>query len=243
MSKYTTEVRFVCETYAGFDTSQGYGKVIEIINDSWEKVFDFDFPIFDESYRSVLCKKILMHYYTREIGLETVGLWKLKLMAKLNDIMPYYNQLYKSALIEFNPMYDVDYTKEHEGQDTGNGNDSENRQNNYTETDNGTEGATRYDLYSETPQGALTGVNSETYLTDARKITDNSSHNRTKGGNGSSSKTGTNAYSSTNEYTEHVFGTMPGMTYSKRLQEFRETFLNIDLEVIKQLADLFMLVY
>ena len=56
MSEYTTEVRFICETLAGYDMSQGYGKVSEILDNSWYKVFDFNFPIFDEAYRSVLCK-------------------------------------------------------------------------------------------------------------------------------------------------------------------------------------------
>ena len=123
MSKYTTEVRFICETLAGFDMSQGYGKVSDILDNSWNKVFDFDFPIFDETYRSVLCKKILMHYYTREIGLETVGLWKLKLETKMNEIMPYYNKLYQTETYNFNPLYDTDYSKTHEGEDAGNSTD------------------------------------------------------------------------------------------------------------------------
>lgn len=113
MSKYTTEVRFICETAAGYDSSQGYMSVNQILNVAAPKVFDFDFPIFDEAYRSVLEKKILKHFYTREIGLETVGLWKLKLDTKLNEIMPLYNQYYKSELIEFNPMYDVEMTKDY----------------------------------------------------------------------------------------------------------------------------------
>ena len=65
MSKYTTEVRFICETYAGLSDSVGLTKVNDVLAQSWNKVFDFDFPIFDETYRSVLCQKILRHYYTR----------------------------------------------------------------------------------------------------------------------------------------------------------------------------------
>ena len=49
MSKYTTELRFICETLAGYDTSQGYDKVGDIIDDCWDKIFDFNFPIFDGS--------------------------------------------------------------------------------------------------------------------------------------------------------------------------------------------------
>ena len=76
MSKYTTQVRFICESYAGFDESVGYSKADEVISKAIPMVFDFEFPIFDEAYRNVLCRKILRHYYTREIGAETVGLWK-----------------------------------------------------------------------------------------------------------------------------------------------------------------------
>lgn len=120
MSKYTTEVRFICETAAGLSENAGYNSVNDIITQAIPKVFNFDFPIFDETYRNVLLKKILKHYYTREIGLETVGLWKLKMDTRLNEIMPYYNQLYKSELLEFNPLYDVDYTRTHEGKGTNN---------------------------------------------------------------------------------------------------------------------------
>ena len=57
------------------------------------------FPIFDENYRSVLETKILRHYYTREIGFETVGLWKHYLKTKLNEIMPKYNKLYEASIV------------------------------------------------------------------------------------------------------------------------------------------------
>ena len=118
MSKYTTEVRFICETAAGYTESVDYDLVEETIQKAIPKVFNFDFPIFDESYRNVLCTKILKHYYTREICEETVGLWKLRLNTRLNEIMPYYNQLYKSELLEFNPFYDVDITTKNDGNRT-----------------------------------------------------------------------------------------------------------------------------
>lgn len=118
MSKYTTEVRFICETSAGLNESEGSDNVDSILDKCWNKVFNFDFPIFDENYREVLCRKILKHYYTREIAHETVGRWKLAMNAKLNEIMPYYNQLYKSELLEFNPFYDVDLTRSREGSGT-----------------------------------------------------------------------------------------------------------------------------
>ena len=85
MSKYTTEVRFICENLAGLTESKGCNDVDDILDDSWDKIFG-NFPIFDEEYREGLCKKILKHFYTREIGYETVGLWKLKLNTKMQEL-------------------------------------------------------------------------------------------------------------------------------------------------------------
>lgn len=107
LSKYTTELRYICEMEAGLDKSYGYKKIDDIIQAAIPKVFDFDFPMYDESYRNVLCTKILRHFYTREIGEETYGLWKLRLETKLNEIMPYYNRLYEAGLKDFNPLWDT----------------------------------------------------------------------------------------------------------------------------------------
>jgi hypothetical protein len=121
MSIYTTEVRYICETMAGYDVSQGFSKIDEILDKAVPKVFDFEWPIFDEEYRVPLEKKILRYFYTREIGCETYGLWKLMLQNKLCEIMPYYNQLYKSELLMagVNPLTDVDYTKSGNRTDEG----------------------------------------------------------------------------------------------------------------------------
>lgn len=111
MSKYTTELRFICETYAGCDESQPQTSVNQIIATAAPLIFE-DFPLFDPDYRLALECKILKHYYTQEIGFETVGLWKLKLNTKLQEIMPYYNDLYYSASLKYNPLHNIDLTKD-----------------------------------------------------------------------------------------------------------------------------------
>ena len=360
VSKYTTEVRYICEVAAGLDESKGFSDVDEIIEAAIPSVFSFDFPIFDENYREVICTKILRHYYTREIGLETVGLWKLKMQTKLNEIMPFYNQLYESQLLKFNPLYDVDLNTTHVGNKDGETTKQESRSDNLTNTltraENGTvvntgetvegenktgtntsegtstdvnngnitrtgnasesgntngtkanannyqetENDTNYNLFSETPQGALTGVDEEEYLTDARKITDaktktgkndtsdvsnenysktrnnsdtennsttgvsesnlstsfdekndrttinrddsTSNKNTTENGSrtGTGSVTGNERFNNTEQYIVHVVGKQAGVSYSKLLKEFRDTFLNIDMDVINSLSDLFL---
>lgn len=108
MSKYTTEVRYICEVNSGLVQSAGFDSVSKILENSVDKVMDFDYPIFDENYRRPLNIKILRHFYTREIGAETVGEWKLRMQQTLEEIMPYYNQLYLSEVENVNPMYNVD---------------------------------------------------------------------------------------------------------------------------------------
>ena len=120
MSKYTTQVRYICETSAGLSESKGYNDIENIIATAAPIIFGDNnsvnpathkFPIYDETHRLELETKILRHYYTREICEETVGLWKLRLIDKLNLIMPYYNKLYESAEFEFDPLRDVDTTR------------------------------------------------------------------------------------------------------------------------------------
>lgn len=307
MSKYTTEVRYICEVNAGLTESTGGNDVEQVIANSRAKIFDFNYPIYDESYRSILETKILKHFYTREIGLETVGLWKLKLNTKMNEIMPYYNQLYKSALLEFNPLWTDDYQTLHNRKidginennqfSTSSENSSEHNLGTITNdetainstkdnetlnqsknTDNISSGETiadntSRDRYSDTPQGALTDLEADKYLTNARKITeDNSSKedrvdlneerlqgnnektsdssnvkssnnniDTTKSNDGTTdnSSMGVNTFNNVEDYLEYVQGRR-GKDASELILKYRKTFLNIDMQVIDDLEELFL---
>lgn len=264
MSKYTTEVRFICEEAAGLTKSVGYNDIDSVLDKARDKVFDFSFPIFDEAYRVTLENKILKHYYTREIGAETVGLWKHWLNVKLNEIMPYYNKLYLSELIKFNPMYDVDLTTDYQKVDNGNndktGSFSESgtglTTDNFssTSTTNDANKNDHWDYYSDTPQGGINGLADNTYLTNARHITDDgtgSTSTTTNSGNSTNnSSTSKSGNSNSNEtirnvedYLHHVVGKTGGISYSKLLKEYRDTFLNIDMKIINDLKGLFMNVW
>lgn len=231
MSKYTTELRFICEQLAGCAESQGYDKVAEIIEKARKKIFDFDYPLFDNAYKPVIETKILRHFYTREIGAETYGRWKLFLEDRLNIIMPYYNQLYKSELLEFNPLYDVDITTTRHGVI-----DNETSHDNVV-TDEGSTTAenTEWNKFSDTPQGTVADLDNSTYLTDARNITDDGSTTNEN----TTQDSGTGTSNTVEDYLERVKGKRSGFTYSKVLLDYRDTFLNIDAMVIKELNDLF----
>lgn len=232
MSEYTTQVRFICEEAIGLTESVGYDKVELVIKSAIPKIFDFDFPIFDEAYRNVLCSKILRHYYTREIGAETVGLWKLWLNTKLNEIMPYYNQLYESTLLKFNPLQDTDYKRTYKKT----GDDTRNTSGKSETSDEGTGNSVSREMFSDTPQGALDNVENETYLTNATKSTNEG----TSKSNGKRNYDEENRINSTEQYTESIVGKSAGGSYAKMLEEFRKTLLNIDVQIIDDLGDLFM---
>ena len=239
MSKYTTELRFICESKAGLSDSVGFNQIDDVISNSWNKIFD-NFPIFDESYRSVLCSKILKHYYTREISAETVGLWQLWLNTRMFEIMPYYNKLYESALIEFDPFKDTNYTRNHGGTFTGdtvrNGRSEIDVDNSVTS--NGTSNSKN--LFSDTPQGAITNIENESYLTNATLIKDTDTNTTNTDGNSTTQNTETTGITNTDNWIETIVGKQSTVSYSKLLQEFRDTFLNIDVMIINDLSDLFM---
>lgn len=249
MSKYTTEVRFICENSAGLSKSEGADNVDSILDKCWNKVFNFDFPIFDEKYRQVLCRKILKHYYTREIAHETVGRWKLALNAKLNEIMPYYNQLYKSELLEFNPFYDVDLTRNRQGSGTSKKTSDNKETNNDTSknigSSSGTSNTDTLNRFSDTPQNSMDtqGITDSVPLTTVTKVnennttTNNSTDTTTRTGNRTGS--GTENINNTDKYIETVKGKQGTENYSSLLKKFRETFLNIDMRIIEDCSDCF----
>lgn len=313
MSKYTTEVRYICESYAGLEDSVGYDSIDEVIEKSYLKIFANDkIPMFkgeEEAHRALLLKKILLHYYSREIGYETVGLWKLKLNQKMIEIMPYYNQLYESELLKFDPLQNVDVTHTHEGEynddeKVDNLRNTENHEATHTEqVSDATENVTlrhsrtttqgndvrtndivsngeSWTLFSDTPQGGINGianassgsVSDNSYLTNATHVittpdeqsvtqshgniveTYNADGDKadttvvhaevdtqgTKNTNGKITDDNAKNTQGTDAYENKDIGKIGTETYSEMLQKYRDTFLNIDLMVIRELEPLFM---
>lgn len=248
LSTYTTELRYICESLAGLDESVGYSDTDDVITAAAPLIFDFTYPIFEDDYKLGLEKKIIEHYYTREIGEETVGLWKMRLRAKMREIMPYYNQLYISALQTFDPFNDTDITTTHTLERAENGtvetSGANSGKSSGSSTTAGKSSTTQEQDYSDTPQGDATGVLDKKYLTSVtveNASGENSATQTTSGEtSGTTSSEETRKASSTDEYIEKIAGKRGGASYSALLQEFRETFLNIDMEVVGELSDLFM---
>lgn len=224
MSKYTTELRYICEWLAGEKNSVDFSHVDDIIELARPKLFSFQYPLYDATHKQTLETNIIRHFYTREIGMEVYGLWKLRLQAKMNEIMPLYNQYYESCDLEFNPLHNVEMTDSKTEDTTSNLTGSDNRTVDTNSED--------WNLYSATPQGMLEGVNSEEYLTTATKNT---------------SETGeTNNLTRTQDTVgklTSVFkqtGKNSADSFSEMVEKWRQSFINVDMMIIAELEPLFM---
>ena len=249
MSVYTTELRHLIKS--GFDIGLK------------------TYPIFDENYREKLNSKIIGHYYFREIGFETAELFKRYLNQTMIEIMPYYNQLYESELIKFNPLHNVDKWEtantdfDSKTDYTGNTNSATKYDGKTTTSDESTTEASQTvtaenkEVRSDTPQGLLSigNIQNEIYASDAT-FTNGQSNTTGTSVTNSNGKTvvddtttaNTDATSNTivdnsTNFNKHVSGKEAGETYSEMLKKYRETFLNIDMMIINDLSSCFMNVY
>ena len=202
MAKYTTQIKTIVEA--------GY------------KIFDFDYPIFDENYRPILEKNIINYYYFREIGLETVGQFKHFLKTRMQIIMPFYNQLYESTglITKDDYMFNLNSTETHTRTSKGTSKGS------VDSTSNGNS----EEIFSDTPQSLLAG---EDYATTKTKTDGTSIDSSTSEGEADSFE----------EYTTKMLGG-GGLRYNADiLMEWRKSFINVDQKIIAELSDLFMNIY
>lgn len=182
------------------------------------------YPIFDEGYRIGLNKKILDHYWMQEIAFETSDLFLFSLRRKMNEIMPFYNDLYRSQRFEFDPMSTIDFSVVN---DSHNVNDSE--FNNTSESTNESESTSR-SVTSDFPQNSLSGNGD--YATSGADSSGITTAGGTAGEKGEQRGTGVG-----HSETRHKGRTMPG---SELLASYRASLLNVDMMVIDELSILFM---
>lgn len=217
MSNYTTELRWWCEQVTGM-AGEPPGKVIP---KAAPLLFDFSYPFWSNNLndKAAFQIKIIRHFYTREIGLETMGLFKLKLEDKMNEIMPYFNKLYSANSKAFN-FLNTDEANEKETADTAT---SASFNTNTDRNDNAT------NKYSDTPQGSISGLEDGTYMTNA-SIDEASSNAKTTGENNGKEK----------RQTERTYTGRRGASAGKLLSEYYEAQKNIDRMLFKELNVLFM---
>lgn len=184
-------------------------------------------PIFDESYKDILTGKIIDRFWNREIGFESLDVFQMKMRVKLNEIMPFYNQLYKSTEIPYEALSTINLKTESESRNTGTENSAGNSTS--TQTTNGESRA----VQSTTPQTMLSG--DEDYASSAADTRSLSA--------GESGSENTAEATSTGEATGDTLVTGYQGTPADLIMRFRDSLLNVDLMVLRDLEELFMQVF
>ena len=202
MSKYTTNIKNLIDNNFDFGLTS--------------------YPIWNETYREILNQKILNHYYEDEIGFETANLFKFYLNNKLNEIMPYYNNLYNAQEKTIQDILgNVDLYEVSKRQNENNVNTTSNSNNDSKS------------LFQDTPQGKINFAKLEdqqwatNYTNNTNEINDNSNSH------GENSE----------DYNRHIYGNNGKKYNIELLKDIHNNILNIDMMIINDLQDLFMGLY
>ena len=225
MAKYTIELREVIENLYNREEVESWFKNYCLNNylrqNEIETILNANIWSKDR-----LATKIVDHYYMREIGYETIGLFKHYAKVYMQEIMERYLPLIYSNSINYDPLVNVDYTESFTRNITGSG-ESESTSNN---------SASGLSVNSDTPQGQITKENilagnyaSNTGASETEsEISDSSSNSNT-----------------TDEtYTKQVKGNSGvSATAQKMIEQYRQNIIAIDEQIIKELDKLFMGIY
>ena len=209
MADFTIELRDVCARYS--DAELGLDA----------------YPIFDEAYRPRLNKLIKDHYWFRETAYETAAMFAHQLRHRLEMIMPYYNQLYESTRIKFDPLSTMDVSSVSDGthsskSETEGSGTTKNRASGLSNSDSRD---MRYPDTAINQQGdyAVSGTKSDARTEGASETSNNS----TSKANGDE----------TSHATSHSTGR--SQSAASLLVEYRASLINVDKMLLAELDDLF----
>lgn len=165
-----------------------------------------------------LARKIVDHYYMREIGQETIGLFKHYAKVTMQELMEEYLPLIYSSAIKYDPLVNVDFTETFER--TAN-------------TDNtGNANSSGLGVASDTPQGQ---ISKSSILAGNYASSTSASENET---------TSTSTSDETESYVKRTKGNSGiSATAQAMVKQYRDNIRAIDKEIIEKLEPLFMGLY
>jgi len=212
------EQQYASFTFAGVT----YGKLPTI--DDWSAIGLGTYPIFNEDYRPILNGKILDEYWKREIGVETPDMFFYTIRRKMDQIMPYWNKIYETELIDYNALetmrihsVSLNTTEGTEETEATNTSTSQNE-------------STGRVVSSSTPQTILSGNGDyATGASDSKSdsdVTAEATQNAT-----ASNNTASNG--------DNLVTGFQGIS-SELVNRYRASLLNIDIQILSDLQDCFM---
>lgn len=238
MSQYTIQLRWIIEQ-AEKDAHGSYTP-FEYTDATWKALGLDSYPIYDESYRDKLNSMICDHYYMREIGQEAPGLFRLVVRRTMNEIMPYYNELYRIAAQQYDPLNEIDVKRLTLWNDKADRSwDSQS-----DGTNESTTSGNSSNVYSDTPMSMISDdggslIKNGEYATNATFDNSTSTSSATTGGHSN----GTDGTTRGGDRTETESGHRKSIP--ELIQEWRRAILNVNREIVEssELAECFMLCY
>ena len=232
MAKYTIELRNVCNLY-GRDEVENWFKDYRLEDYLTTKQIE---QITNAGVWSKdrLATKIVDHYYMREIGLETPGLFKHYAKVYMQEIMERKLPKIYSNFFEYDPLSSVDYTEEYT-REINSGSNSSGKS-----TSNSSNNASGLSVSSDTPEGQ---INKNEILSG--KYASNTSASETDSQIQDTTNTENNGTSNTIETYTHTMKGDNGVIVTNQylVREYREIIVAIDEEIINELSKLFMGIY
>lgn len=200
--------------------------------------------------RKELNQKLLNHYKYREIGFETVGRFLEELEIVMVEIMPYYNQLYKSvqimSLID-DPFGNVDVIETFEQESTDNTSNSGSANSKTSASDSSSINSKTKALNSTMPQGNISveEIENVSHADNASWGKDSSTTSGSSSGSSESSSEGASESKGTLKHTFTKKGNQGVNTYAHDMKELRETFLNVTAQIVDDIhiRELFLNVF
>ena len=244
MAKYTIELRRVCEIYGREEV------------ENWFKSYDLSEFLTKKQIQQIetggvwskdrLAKKIVDHYFMREIGFETPYLFRHYAIVTMNEIMERKLPLIYSNFFEYDPLSNVDFTEEYTREIIGNQENEINTKENGTSNSNSSSNSSGFNINNNTPQQRITKQNLDSgiYASNTNQSETDSSieDETTTSSTGNSLSTGTS--NTVEKFTRHEEGDNGVIITNQRLiKEFREIIVAVDEEIINELNSLFMGIY
>lgn len=214
--------------------------------------------------REELNQKLLNHYKYREIGQETIGQFLDMLKITMNEIMPRYNELFKTVVTMANlpsPFDNVDVVETFKEERTSNSTTDSSTGTETTSTavdtttTTGTASSHNKHVNSKTPQEKISipaeGIDSVDYADEAQWNKDSSTTGGSSSSDGSTtaaSDSQTNTTNEGSETVEHTYtkkGNQGVNTYAHDMLEFRTQIIDVVDQIVNdsRIQTLFMLVY
>ena len=230
--------------YQPFDTTKLTVELHEIV-ESGVNIWDFEYPsYYKDEAKKEFEQKVIDHYFTRQIGQETVGRWLHYFRTRIREIMPFYIQLYESEELMKsveNPFEAYDLREEYTETVSGSESSSNTSDTSTSGTNSENQTTSNTNKFHDTPQGSIENLGD--YLTNATLDNGTNQTQGTSSATGSVTASGESEHDTERTYTLTRKGNIGVQPLGVEIEAYRKALINIDMMIINELNDLFLKVY